>query len=143
MILDNELTICAECLIFQCFKSTNIRCHDLQLLADDGHKCLQMNFACIQKHSFQIYESALVWLPKKSLIRNVYATDVKRVPRVIHGLPNLWGSTVLSRHGGTSRIAYSSPLQRRAKGHSTLLDTVRSWQATYLRLCYLATSATN
>ena len=50
---------------------------------------------------------------------------------------------VLSRHGGTSRIAYSSPLQRRAKGHSTLLDTVRSWQATYLRLCYLATSATN
>ena len=62
---------------FQHFKAIDIRCHDLQLLADDGRKCLQMNFACIQKHSFEIYESALVWIPKKSLIRNVYATDIR------------------------------------------------------------------
>ena len=102
MILNDVVKICAKCLTcFQSFKATNIQCHNLQLLAEDGRKCLQMNFACIQRHSFQIYQSALVWLPKKSLIRNVYATEVRCVPRVVKGLSNSWGSTELHMQNGS------------------------------------------
>ncbi|KIM79163.1 hypothetical protein PILCRDRAFT_10586, partial [Piloderma croceum F 1598] len=112
------------------FKPTDIRCHDLQLLVDDGHRCLQMNFESIQKHSFEIYESALVWIPKKSLIRKVYATDVRRVPRVILGLFNLWGSTELHMQNGSpvNSVTFSQDGTRVVSGSDD--KTVRIWNAT-------------
>jgi WD40 repeat protein len=119
---------CANCLThFQRFKPTNIRCHDLQLLADDGRQCLQMSFTCIQKHSFEIYWSALVWIPKKSLIRTVYATDIRRVPRVILGLFNLWGSTELHIQDGSivNSVSFSQDGSRVVSGSYD--KTVRIW----------------
>ena len=115
---------------FQHFKLTNIRCHDLQLLADDGCRCLQMNFTCIQKHSFEIYHSALVWLPKKSLIRNVYATNIRQVPQVTLGLSNLWGLTELVMQNGSEvfSVAFSQDGRRVVSGsHSRI---VWIWNAT-------------
>ena len=131
MVLNDGMKNCAKCLIsFQRFKLTNIRCHDLQLLADDGCKCLQMNFGCIQKHSFEIYESALVWLPKKSLIRKVYATNVRRVPRVMVGLPNLWGSTELHIQNGSPvrSVIFSKDGSRVVSGSYD--NMIRIWNAT-------------
>ena len=115
---------------FQRFKLTDIRCHDLQLIANDGCHCLQMNFACIQRHSFEIYESALVWLPKKSLIRDVYATNIRRVPQVVAGLPNLWGSTELHMQCGASvsSVALSQDGSRVVSGPYD--DIVWIWNAT-------------
>ena len=121
----------AKCLThFQRFKPTNIRYYKLQLLADDGRRCLQMSFACIQKHSFEIYESSLVWLPKKSLIRIVYAANIRRVPRVILGLSNMWGSTVLHMENGSvmNSVAFSQDGSRVVSGSND--SKVRIWNAT-------------
>ena len=89
-----------------------------------------MNFASIQKHSFEIYESALVWIPKKSLIRKVYATDVRRVPRVILGLFNLWGSIELHMQNGShvTSVMFSQDGSRVVSGSHD--ETVRIWNAT-------------
>ena len=89
-----------------------------------------MNFACVQKHSFEIYASALVWLPKKSLIRNVYAADVKKVPRVIRGLLNSWSSTELYMQNGSgvNSVMFSQDGSRVVSGSDD--DIVRIWNAT-------------
>ena len=115
---------------FQRFKSADIRCHDLQLLANDGCRCLLMNFTCVQKHSFEIYHSALVWLPKKSLIRNVYAMNIRRVPQVILGLSNLWGLSelVIQNFSPVVSVAFSHDDSRVVSGSYD--KTVRIWNAT-------------
>jgi WD40 repeat protein len=89
-----------------------------------------MNFKSIQKHSFEIYESALVWIPKKSLIRKVYATDVRRVPRVILGLFNSWGSTELHMQNCSivNSVTFSQDGSRVISGSDD--NTVRIWNAT-------------
>ena len=108
---------------------SNIRCHSLQLLADDGCQCLQMSFPCVQKHSFEIYESALVWIPKESLIRKVYAANVRRVPRVIQGLLNSWGSTELhiQNGSGVASVAFSKDARQVVSGSDD--NKVRIWNA--------------
>jgi len=45
---------------WQHIKKENILCQDLQLLIDDAHRFLQMNFEAIQKHCMEIYLSAFV-----------------------------------------------------------------------------------
>ena len=60
-----------------------------------------MNFEAVQKHGMEVYQSALVWIPQKSRIREVYATDICRVPKVILGLSDLWGSTELVMQNGS------------------------------------------
>ena len=89
-----------------------------------------MNFACIQKHSFEIYQSSLVWVPKKSLIRNIYATDIKRVPQVVQGLFNLWGETELyiQNSSRVNSVAFSQDGNRVVSGSED--NTVRIWNAT-------------
>ena len=57
-----------------------MECHDLQLLIDDARRFLQTNFEAVQKHCMEVYQSALVWIPQKSRIREVYATNLPRVP---------------------------------------------------------------
>ena len=49
-----------------------------------------MNFEAVQKHCMEIYESALVWISKNSLIWKTYIADVSKVPTVVLGLPDLW-----------------------------------------------------
>ncbi|KAJ7201159.1 hypothetical protein GGX14DRAFT_465982 [Mycena pura] len=67
---------------------------ECRLLVEDARRCLKMNFKCIQKHCFEIYRSALVWLPHESLIRRIYARYLDRVgPRLTVGLPRTWGLT--------------------------------------------------
>ena len=89
-----------------------------------------MNFACIQKHSFEIYASALVWLPKKSMIRNVYAADVKRVPQVICGLLDTWSSTVhcMQNDSGINSVMFSQDGSRVVSGSDDAM--VKIWNAT-------------
>src|SRR4051794_13897267 len=64
---------------------------NLHLLAADAHRFLQTNFEVIQKHCFEVYQSAFVWVPKKSLMRRVYATEVHGAPEVTVGLPDSRG----------------------------------------------------
>ncbi|GLB42001.1 hypothetical protein LshimejAT787_1100160 [Lyophyllum shimeji] len=73
------------------FKALNSRCDALRLLVDDVRQFLQMNFEVIQQNCFEVYQSALVWIPKESLIRNIYAAYVGQVPKVILGLSSSWG----------------------------------------------------
>jgi hypothetical protein len=49
----------------------------------------------------EIYESALVWIPKNSLIRKTYIADVSRVPKVILGLSVSWGPAELIMQNGS------------------------------------------
>ncbi|KAF8972030.1 hypothetical protein BDZ97DRAFT_2070665 [Flammula alnicola] len=111
------------------FQMTDIRCHDLQLLVDDARRCLQMTFESIQKHCFEIYQSALAWIPKKSLIREVYATDVSRVPKLTLGLSNSWDPTeiVMQNSSGVNSVAFSQDGSQVVSG----LDdkTVQIWNA--------------
>jgi hypothetical protein len=88
--------------------------HDLQLLVHDACRCLQMNFEAVQKHCMEIYESALVWIPQNSLIRKTYTADVSRVPRVIVGLPDLWGPAELIMQNGSEveSVAFSQATSR-------------------------------
>ena len=89
-----------------------------------------MNFECIQKHSFEIYQSVLVWILNKSLIRKVYATDIRRVPQIILGLLNLWGSTELhmQHSSNVTSVAFSQDGSRVGSGLGD--EIVWIWNAT-------------
>ena len=89
-----------------------------------------MNFEAVQKHCMEIYQSALVWIPKKSLIRESYVADVCRVPKVILGLPDLWGPTELILQNGSrvQSVAFSQDGSRVVSGSWD--NTVRIWNET-------------
>ncbi|KAF8972051.1 hypothetical protein BDZ97DRAFT_1913295 [Flammula alnicola] len=108
---------------------TDIRCHELQLLVDDARRCLQMNFESIQKHCFEIYHSALAWIPNESLIRKVYATDVSRAPKLTLGLSNSWDPTeiVMQNSSGVNSVAFSQDGSRIISGSD---DETVIWNAT-------------
>ncbi|KAJ6580588.1 mycorrhiza-induced WD40-repeat domain protein [Mycena sp. CBHHK59/15] len=110
--------------------SVNIRCDDLHLLVHDARRCLQMNFEAVQQHCMEIYQSALVWIPKKSLIREVYAANVSQAPKVSRGLSNLWGPTELTLDNGSRvmSVAFSQDGSRVVSG--SFDNTVRIWNAT-------------
>ena len=123
---------CVKCLtLSQCLlKPTNIQCHNLQLLTDGGCQCLQMNSACIQKHSIEIYEFALVLIPKISLIHNIYATGIRQISRVTLGLFNLCSLRELYIQNGSivTSVAFSLNGSQVVSG----LDdkTVQIWNVT-------------
>jgi WD40 repeat protein len=81
----------------------------------------------------EIYESALVWIPKNSLIRKTYTADVSRVPRVILGLSDSWGPAELIMQNG-SVVSLSHSLRTAAESsldHSRRNDKiVRIWNVT-------------
>jgi WD40 repeat protein len=89
-----------------------------------------MNFEAVQQHSMEIYESALVWTPQNSLIRNTYTADVSRVPRVVVGLSDLWGPAELIMQNGSwvESVAFSQASSRVVSGSSD--QTVRIWNVT-------------
>ncbi|KIJ91722.1 hypothetical protein K443DRAFT_653503, partial [Laccaria amethystina LaAM-08-1] len=104
--------------------------HDLKLLVHDARRCLQMNFEAVQNHCMEIYESALVWIPKNSLIRKTYIADVSRVPKVILGLPDSWGPAELIMQNGSMvrSVAFSQDGSRVVSGSDD--NTVRIWNVT-------------
>ena len=61
-------------------------------LFKDAHRCLQMCFEEIKHHSLNTYHSALIWVPKKSLIRNKYRGLLGSLPKVLIGLMESWGA---------------------------------------------------
>jgi WD40 repeat protein len=89
-----------------------------------------MNFEAVQKHCMEIYESALVWIPKNSLIRKTYIADVSRVPKVILGLPDSWGPAELIMQNGSMvrSVAFSQDGSRVVSGSDD--NTVRIWNVT-------------
>ncbi|KIM36380.1 hypothetical protein M413DRAFT_292432 [Hebeloma cylindrosporum] len=110
------------------FKTTYVECNELQLVIDDARRFLQINFEVVQKHCMEVYQSALVWIPRKSRIREVYATDVHRVPKkLILGLSNSWGPTELVMHNGSkvSTVAVSQNGTRVLSGSED--QTIRIW----------------
>src|ERR1700730_11457960 len=110
-------------------KSMDNQCHELQLLVDDARRCLQMSFEAIQKHCMEIYRSSLVWLPKKSLVRQVYATYVSEAPTVTLGLPNTWGpaEVVIDAGSEVHSVAFSHDGSRVVSGLRDAM--VRIWNA--------------
>ena len=78
----------------------------------------------------EIYESALVWIPKNSLIRKTYSAAVCRVPKVILGLSDLWGPAELIMQNGSrvNSVAFSQDGSRVVSGSSD--KTVRIWNVT-------------
>ena len=104
--------------------------HNLQLLVHDARRCLQMNFEAVQKHCMEIYESALVWIPKNSLIRKTYIADVRRVPKVIVGLSDSWDPAELIMQQGSMvwSVAFSQDGIQVVSGSSD--PTVRIWNVT-------------
>jgi len=89
-----------------------------------------MNFEAVQKHCMEIYESALVWIPKNSLIRKTYIADVSRVPKVIVGLSDSWGPAELIIQNGSmvQSVAFSQDGSRVVSGSDD--RTVRIWNVT-------------
>ena len=101
------------------------------MFVDDARRFIQMNFEIVQKHCMEIYQSALVWIPKKSLIRKTYDANVHKVPKV-SGLPNLWGATELVMLNGLGSmvtcVAYSQDGNRVVSGSED--NVVRVWNVT-------------
>ncbi|PPQ94781.1 hypothetical protein CVT25_008374, partial [Psilocybe cyanescens] len=107
-----------------------LKCHDLQLIADDARRCLQMSFDAVQKHCMEIYQSALVWLPKQSVIRKIYAREAGRVPKVFLGLFDSWGPTelVLQNRSSVQSVAFSQDGSRVISGSDNKM--VQIWNVT-------------
>ncbi|KAF5321442.1 hypothetical protein D9619_000082 [Psilocybe cf. subviscida] len=101
---------------------------DLSLVKDTC-LCLQMNFDAIQNHSMEIYQSALVWIPKKSLLRRTYHAQIPNVPSVGCGLPDLWGATelVIQAHSRVYSVAWSPNGSQIISGSDD--GTVQIWNA--------------
>ena len=78
----------------------------------------------------EIYESALVWIPKNSLIRKTYTADVSRVPKVILGLSDSWGPAELIMQNGSMvmSVAFSQDGSRVISGSYDKI--VRIWNVT-------------
>jgi WD40 repeat protein len=78
----------------------------------------------------EIYESALVWIPKNSLIRKTYPADVSKVPKVILGLSDSWGPAELIMQNGSvvRSVAFSQDGSRVISGSYDKI--VRIWNVT-------------
>jgi len=89
-----------------------------------------MNFEAVQKHSMEIYQSALVWIPKKSLIRKTYVADVSRVPKVVLGLSDSWGHAelIMQNRSRVRSVGFSQDGSRVVSGSYD--KTLRIWNVT-------------
>ncbi|KAJ7869306.1 quinon protein alcohol dehydrogenase-like superfamily [Mycena olivaceomarginata] len=113
------------------FRTTDSECHDLWLLVEDARRFLHMNFECIQRNTFEIYQSALVWIPADALILKIYAPDTRRQALVL-GLPDSWGLTELVIRNNNSAtenmpVAFSQNSDRVASGSAE--GMVQIWDA--------------
>jgi len=78
----------------------------------------------------EVYQSALVWIPNKSLIRKIYVADVCRVPKVTLGLPDLWDQTEFVMQNGSQveSVAFSQDGSQVVSGSWNKM--VRIWNVT-------------
>ena len=96
---------------------------------EDARRCLQMGFDAIKYHCLNTYHPALMWLPKKSLIRERYRRLLGSGPRVIAGLTESWGPIehVMHHHEYVSSAAFSNNGTRVISGSKD--NTIRIWNA--------------
>src|SRR3979490_1937428 len=91
------------------------------LLFDDARRCLQMGSEAISRHCLNTYRSAFTWIPKRSLLRQKYATSFCSVPRakVLVGLADGWELTsehVMRHRGRVTSVMFSSDGSRIVSG---------------------------
>ncbi|KAJ7575617.1 hypothetical protein C8J56DRAFT_409802 [Mycena floridula] len=83
----------------------------LQQILDEARRLVVENFALISEFPLELYRSALIWLPKRSIIRSQYADKVQQtLPQVILGLSETWGvcEQVIYASDPISTVAVSS-----------------------------------
>lgn len=89
-----------------------------------------MNFEAIQTHCMETYQSALVWIPEKTLIRTTYDADVRKVPKVCIGLPGFWGATELVMQNGTLVMSVAFSLDGSQVVSGLFDGTIQIWNTT-------------
>jgi WD40 repeat protein len=62
----------------------------IQPLLKDACRFLGFAFEPISRHPLETYHSALVWIPKESLMRERYADAFGSAPQVLYGLSESW-----------------------------------------------------
>ena len=88
-----------------------------------------MSFEAIRHHCLNTYRSALIWVPKQSLLRNKYCGLLGSVPRVVTGLEESWGALEHVMHHPNSVLSVSfSPDGTRVVSGS-YDHSVRIWNA--------------
>ncbi|KAG5637284.1 hypothetical protein H0H81_005079 [Sphagnurus paluster] len=125
--LSSAVTILTE---WKKIKRANSQIHNLQLLTNDACQFLKMNFEAVQKHWIEIYHSGLVWVPEKSLIQELYATEISRVPKVVVGLSKFWDQTehVMQNGSDIYSVAFSQDGSQVVSGSADQI--VRIWNVT-------------
>ena len=98
-------------------------------LLDDAQRFLQLNFELIKQHPLQMYDFAHVWVPKKSLMRERYATALGRTPQMLVGLSQSWQPLVyvLKHVSRVHSVAFSPNGSRLVSGSDRI---VRIWNMT-------------
>ena len=96
-------------------------------ILEDARRFLQFAFEPIKQHPLQTYHSALVWIPKKSLMRKRYADALRYTPRVLLGLSESWQPMLhLIPHAREVKsVAFSPDTSRLVSG--SLDEIVRIW----------------
>ena len=97
---------------------------------EDARRCLQMGFDAIKHRCLNTYHPVLMWLPKKSLMRNQYRRVLGSGPEVLAGLGKLWGPVehVMHHPDNVFSAAFSSDGTRVVSGSTG--NTVRIWKST-------------
>jgi WD40 repeat protein len=90
----------------------------IQPLLEDAARFLRFSFEPINQHPLETYDSALAWIPKKSLMRERYADTFHGLPQVVYGLTDSWEPALhVLRHSGTvTSVAFSSDGSRIVSG---------------------------
>ena len=79
-------------------------------LFEDARRCLHMSFEAIKHHCLNTYQSGLIWIPKRSLIRNKYCGLLSSIPKVVTGLAESWGAIEHVMHHPMSVLSVSFSL---------------------------------
>lgn len=79
------------------------RPNDLQPLAHDVERFLLAHMSTIASFPLQVYSSALVFSPQKSIVRNLFQDEIRWI-KVLSGLKDSWGLKLRSFEGGGGAI---------------------------------------
>ncbi|KAI9774719.1 MAG: hypothetical protein M1839_001680 [Geoglossum umbratile] len=101
---------------------------DVSRFLDDARRFVLQNRWIVDTAPLQLYSSAIVFAPEKSIIRNMYKS---RIPEWIHELPKVpstWSPELqkLEGHGGPAR-AVAPPQDSRLLASASDDGTVRLW----------------
>ena len=115
---------------------------DIAPLLNDARRFLQLNFELIEQHPLHMYDFVHVWIPKKSLMRERYATALDRTPRMLFGLPQSWEPLVhvIVQGARTHSVAFSPNGTRLVSGSDKIVNI---WNTTTGQLDDLLEGHTN